>query len=462
MQEKRAEMLGTEKISKALLKLSIPAIIGMLVSAIYNIVDTLFVSSLGTEALGAVTVVFPFFMLVSAIGMMFGSGAASYISRLLGQKDISKANKTAVVAFVSSVVCAVLFTGVALLFLEPLLALFGASATIMPFAKQYGIIIIGGSLFTMSNMTLNNMLRAEGSAKISMVGMVLGAGLNIILDPIFIFLFKMGVQGAAYATVISQIVTTVILLYYYLSKKSFLRLKLSNFTFSKEIYSEIFKIGLPTLLRQGLSSFSMGLMNSAAVVYGDSAVAAVGVTNRVVMVAFYVLFGFSQGFQPLAGYNYGAKKYDRVQESIKASVQWSTIYCVIVTAIMFIGAPTMISAFSSNAEVLAIGTKMLRYYSIIIPTFGYTIIYNTVFMAFGRAKAALVLNMARQGIFLIPAIIILPRLMGLDGVLLSQPVAAILAFFLTAYMARAVRNELKELINQQNDESQLQLATAKI
>ncbi|WP_207729273.1 MATE family efflux transporter [Clostridium sp. 'deep sea'] len=458
MQEKRAEMLGKDKISRVLIKLAIPAIIGMLVSAIYNVVDTLFVSSLGTEALGAVTVVFPFFMLVSAIGMMFGSGSASYISRLLGQKNTKRANQTVIVTLVSSIACSIIFTCLGLVFLEPVLAMFGASKTIMPFARDYAVIIICGSIFTMSNMALNNMLRAEGSAKISMIGMVSGAVLNIALDPILIFMFNMGVRGAALATVISQAVTTVILLYYYLSKKSYLKLSLGNFTFSREIYSEIFKIGIPTLLRQGLASLSMGMMNSAAVVYGDAAVAAVGVTNRVIMVAFYVLFGFSQGFQPLAGYNFGAKKYDRVQKTVKIAVQWSTIYCLIISGLIFIAAPAIVSAFSNKPEVINTGVKMLRYYSVVLPTFGFTIMYNTLFMAFGRAKSALILSTARQGIFLIPAIIILPKIFNLEGVLMSQPVAAALSFCLTAYMASRIQKELKELVNSQNNEKQLQLS----
>ncbi len=443
--EKRAEMLGKEKISKALVTLSIPAIMGMMVSAIYNIVDTLFVSSLGTEALGAVTVVFPFFMLISAFGMTFGTGAASYISRLLGQKNVQRASQTVIVAFLSSIFFAGLFTVFGLNYLDRLLSLFGASPTILPYAKEYGLFIISGSVFTMGNMTLNNMLRAEGSAKMSMIGIMLGAVLNIILDPIFIFALDMGVKGAALATVISQMISFGTLLGYYLLKKSFVEFRLRNFVFSGEIYGEILKIGLPTLLRQGLASVSMGMMNSAAVAYGDSAVAAIGVTSRIFMIAFYVIFGFSQGFQPLAGFNYGAKQYQRVQETIAVSVRWTTIYSVVMAVIYAVGATPIISVFSSDPNVLTIGTKLLRYYSLIFPTFGFTVIYNSAFMAFGKAKEALVLSTARQGIFLIPAILILPALFGLEGVLLCQPIANVLSFALTALLARRIRTELKDL-----------------
>jgi len=450
-QVKRAQMLGNEAIPKVLLKLSIPAILGMMVSSIYNIVDTLFVSKLGTEALGGVTIVMPFFMLISAIGMMFGAGAASYISRLLGQKNIQKANQTAVVALLTSVTCAVLFSLIGIANLDRLLKLFGASNTMLPFAREYARVIIAGSVFTMSNMTLNNMLRAEGSAKISMLGIMIGAVLNIALDPIFIFTLGMGVKGAAIATVISQALSTIVLLGYYLLKKSFLELNIKNFIISKDIYAEILKIGVPTLLRQGLASISMGMINAVAVQYGDSAVAAIGITGRIFMMVFYVIFGFSQGFQPLAGYNYGAKEYERVRETIRVSLSWTTIYSILVTFLMALGAPALVHIFTTDAEVLAIGTRTLRYFCYIFPTAGFLVIYNSVFMAFGHAKEAAVLSMARQGLFLIPAILILPKLWGLEGVLLSQPVANGLSVVLTAIMAIRIQRELKELQAQKDD-----------
>ena len=442
-QEKRAIMLGTAPIPNVLLKLAAPAMIGMMVSAIYNVVDALFVSRLGTAAMGAATIVMPLFMIISALGMMFGVGAASYISRLLGQQEVEKANQTAIIALVSSVIFAITFAIIGVTMLDRILMLFGATPTILPYAKDYARVLISGSIFTMVNMTLNNTLRAEGSAKISMIGIATGAVLNIILDPIFIFTFGFGIKGAALATVLAQAVSTVILLGYYLRKKSYLRLKLSNFRFSGEIYSEIIKIGGPTLIRQGLSSLGLGMINTAAGAYGDVAVAAMGISGRIFMMCFFLLLGFSQGFQPIAGFNYGAKNFGRVREVLITSIRWGTVYCIAVTGILYFGARTLIGGFTTDEAVLNIGVRAIYFQAAAFPFVAFMIMYNSLFMALGRARVAAILSMARQGLFLIPAILVLPRIMGLNGVIFAQPLANILTILVTYYYARQINRELK-------------------
>lgn len=452
IKEQRAKMMGEEKIQSVLFKLALPAIIGLLVNAIYNIVDTIFVGKLGTSAIGAASVAFPLFLLIGAFGLTFGIGSASYISRLLGQGNKVESDKTASTAFITSLVFGVVFTFVGLYFLEPILRLFGATDTIMPYAKDYSRILVFGSIFTMINMTMNNLLRAEGSAKFSMIALSTGALINIILDPIFIFTFDMGIVGASTATVLAQIISSIMLLSYFLSGKSYIKISLKYFTFSKKIYSEMMKIGIPTFIRQSLSSIAMGLINSAAMPYGDAAVASMGVTLRVFSLGMMVIFGYSQGFQPVAGFNYGAKKFDRLNESIKISLKWTTIFTTIVAIISMIFAESIITMFSTDPKVIEIGSRNLRAISLLFPLFGFQNVYATLFQALGRGIEAGILSLSRQGIFLIPAILILPRIFDLSGVIFSQPFADLCTIIVTSILAVKITKELKEEANKINYE----------
>ncbi|MCT4620982.1 MAG: MATE family efflux transporter [Marinisporobacter sp.] len=444
---KRAKMMGEEKIPKVLSKLAIPGIIAMLVNAVYNIVDTMFVGMLhNTSAIAAVSVAFPMFIMIAAFGQMFGVGAGSYISRLLGEKNKTLADQTTSTTFFTSLIFGMGFLIFGTIFLEPLLQLFGATDTIMPFAKEYSKVLVYGSVFTVLNMTLNNMIRAEGNAKFSMFAISLGAGLNIILDPIFMFTLNMGIKGAAVATVLAQIVSFIFLMNYFISGKSYIKISTKYFVFSKTIYTEIMKIGTATFARQALSSFSLGLINLAAKPYGDAAVAAMGVTLRIFSLGVFVVFGYNQGFQPIAGYNYGAKKYDRLKEAIKVSLKWTTMFCVIMTAVFISFAEGILSAFSNDPEVIAIGMKTLRAVVMLFPLFGFQQVYAVLFQALGRGKEALILSLSRQGIFLIPAVLILPKMFGLNGVIFSQTVAdfftIIITGILAVYMHRGLKKEM--------------------
>ncbi len=436
MQGSHAEQMGNAPIQKILWKLAIPGIVGMLVNAIYNIVDTLFVGGLNnTQAIGAVAVAFPLMMMVSSFGQMFGIGANSYIARLLGAGKKQEADHVAATTFWTALVSGLVVTALGLIFMEPILKLFGATATIMPYAKGYSNVIVMFSTLFMINMTMNNMIRAEGNPKYSMIALSAGAIINIILDPIFIFTLGYGVQGAAIATVIGQVCATGILLSYYLRGKSLVHIGLKYVKPSKEIYTEVLKIGVPSFARQVLISISMGMLNSAAMVFGDAAVAAMGVIMRVFSMALYVAFGFIQGFMPLAAFNYGAKKFDRLKEAISISTRTLTILSTVAAVVMFFFAQPIIAAFSRDPEVVAIGVKGLKYMTVLLPFFGFQMVWSTVFQSLGKGKEAMILSMARQGIFLIPAILILPSWLGLAGVLLCQPVADFFTILITAPMA---------------------------
>ncbi|WP_432661855.1 MATE family efflux transporter [Wukongibacter baidiensis] len=448
----RAEMMENEKIPAILMKLAIPGIIAMLVNAVYNVVDTMFVGMLGnTSAIGAVSVAFPLFMIIAAFGQMFGVGAGSYISRLLGEKNKELADKTTSTTFFTSLVCGIAFTIVGTILIEPLLKMFGATTTIMPFAKEYSLVLVAGSVFTVCNMTLNNMIRAEGNAKYSMFAISLGAGLNIILDPIFMFGFDMGIKGAALATVLAQGISFIFLIRYFISGKSYIKIAFKYFTLSRKIYTEIMKIGIATFARQALSSLALGLINVAAMPYGDAAVAAMGVTLRVVSIGMFVIFGYNQGFQPVVGYNYGAKKYNRLREAIKVSLKWTTSFAVVVTIVLMFFAEGIVAVFSKDPEVIAIGTKTIRAISLLFPLFGFQQVYASLFQALGKGKEALVLSLARQGIFLIPAVLILPKLFGLNGVIYSQTIADFFTIIVTAILAMSLNKSLRKEENENKD-----------
>ncbi len=441
----RSRLLAEEPIPRLLAKFAGPAIIGMLVQAIYNIVDAIFVGRIGTEAIAAIAIAFPIFMLIATLGLAMGVGASSYISRLLGEKNIQQANHTASTALFTTVGLALLFALFGSIFLQQMLRAFGATDTVLPYAMKYSGILVIGSIFTMSNMCMSNMLRAEGSVKISMIGLSIGAILNIILDPIFIFTLGMGIKGAAAATVLAQIVSTILLLGYYLTGRSLVRIHFRLFRFSRKIYTELIKIGFPTLVRQGLVGMSIGLMNNIAGNYGDQAIASIGIILRVYPLGLMVLFGFAHGFQPIAGFSYGAKRYDRLLESIQVSLKWSSIFCLGLTLLFLLFTEPIIRVFSRDPDVIAIGVKGLRYFSIPLPVLGFSIIMMSLFSALGRGLPSIILSLSRQGFFLVPCLIIFPGLWGLDGLLFSQAAADIATTLLTVFLSLKLIRELQAL-----------------
>ena len=439
----KMELLGNAPIPKALMALGIPIMIGMLINALYNLVDAYFVGGLGESQMGAISIVFPLGQVVVGLGLMFGNGAASYLSRLLGRGDKDTANKVASTALYSSVLVGAIIIILATIFLKPILTLLGATDTIMPYALTYARIYVVSCIFNVFNVTMNNIVTSEGAAKTTMCALLLGAILNIGLDPIFIYVLEMGVAGAAIATAISQLVSTLVYLNYVLRKKSAFTFSVREFAPTKQMMAEILKIGVPTLTFQLLTSLSIALINRAANGYGDAVIAGMGAVTRVTSMGTLVVFGFLKGFQPIAGFSYGAKKFDRLQEAIKTSILWSTIFCVIVGLLMAVFSTQIISQFTDgNAEMISVGQKSLIANGFSFMLFGFYTVYSSLFLALGKGTAGFILGACRQGICFVPVILILPVLWGLNGILYAQPIADVISAVITIFMALHLHKEL--------------------
>lgn len=442
-QDKKIALLGSVPVPKALLVMGIPTMIGMMINALYNLVDAYFVGGLGTSQMGAITVAFPLGQVAVGFGLLFGNGAASYLSRLLGNGEKEEANKVASTALYSSIFAGIVIIICAVIFLRPILVQLGATESILPYAMTYARIYIISSIFNIFNVTMNNLVTSEGAVKTTMCVLMTGAVLNVILDPIFIYTLNLGVAGASIATAISQMVSTLIYLQYIRKKKSMFTFHRKDCCFSKKILSEILKIGIPTLVFQILTSLSMALINDKARGYGDSVIAAMGAVTRITSVGSLMIFGFMKGFQPIAGYSYGAKKYERLQEAIKTSIVWSTIFCVIfgVTAAVFSG--EIISWFTKeDMEMIRIGQKALRVNGLSFLLVGFCTVYSSLFLALGKAKEGFLLGACRQGICFIPAIFILPVIWETDGILYAQPTADVISAIVTVWRAGYIRKEI--------------------
>ena len=441
---KKMALLGSAPIPKALLALGIPTMIGMLINALYNLVDTYFVGGLGTDQMGAVTVAFPLGQIVVGLGLLFGNGAAAYLSRLLGRGDKDTANKVASTAIYSGISIGAVVILFSVIFLEPILKQAGAIESVMPYAITYTRIYIVFSIFNVFNVTMNNIVSSEGAAKTAMCALMAGAVLNVILDPVFIYALNLGVAGAAIATAISQIVSTLVYLCYILQRKSVFSFSIKECCFAKEIMSEILKIGIPTLIFQLLTSLSISMINSAAKEYGGSALAAMGPVTKIMSMGTLIVFGFLKGFQPIAGFSYGAKKFDRLREAIKTAILWSTAFCVIFGVIAAVFSTQIVSLFTKeDAEMVRVGSIALRANGLSFVLFGFYTVYSFLFLVMGKAAEGCILGACRQGICFIPAILILPAVWGLNGVLYAQPIADIISAIVTVVMAVRLHRELR-------------------
>lgn len=441
----KMELLGNAPIPKALMALGVPIMIGMLINALYNLVDAYFVGGLGESPMGAISIVFPLGQVVVGLGLMFGNGAASYLSRLLGRGDRDTANKVASTALYSSVIIGAVIIIFAAIFLKPILFLLGATDTIMPYAVAYARIYVISCIFNVFNVTMNNIVSSEGAAKTTMCALLLGAVLNIGLDPAFIYVLDMGVVGAAIATAISQLVSTLVYVAYVFRKKSAFSFSIRNFNPSKQILIEILKIGVPTLTFQLLTSLSIALINRAANGYGDAVIAGMGAVTRITSMGTLVVFGFLKGFQPIAGFSYGAKNFARLREAIKTSILWSTCFCVVVGLLMIIFPEQIISQFANgNAKMLSAGQKSLMANGLSFFLFGFYTVYSSLFLALGKGTAGFVLGACRQGICFVPVILFLPIVWGMNGILYAQPIADVLSAIITIFMAIHLHKELEK------------------
>lgn len=448
----RANMLGNEKMSKLLLKLSLPATIGMVVNALYNIIDTIFIGrSVGKLGLAGLTISFPIQMIMMAFSLMIGIGAASAVSRSLGAKDVERADYVAGNAVLSISIISVLIVVFGYIFMKPLLIMFGATENILPYSIEYMRIIFIGSLYFPLVMTANNLVRAEGNAKVSMFSMVIGTGLNIILDPIFIFGFDMGISGAALATIISQFVSFVYLVRYFYSGKSSIVIKMHHLKLKFDIIKEIFTVGFPSFARNIAGSIVAIIINTSIKGYSptiniaDTYIAILGVVNRVIMFLFMPLFGVIQGMQPIAGFNYGAKKYDRVKDVVRLSIIVSTLLATFGFLLGEIFPTQLMKLFDdTDTELISKGATVLRIVISMVPIIGVQIVGSALFQALGKAKQSLVLSLLRQVILFIPLVLILPQVLPnpLIGIWFAYPVADLISTIITYIILKHEMNKL--------------------
>jgi putative MATE family efflux protein len=440
-------MLARERVGSLLAKLSVPAIIGMLVHGLYNLVDTIFIGRyVGTLGIGGTAIAFPVQMIIMAIGMTFGIGGASIISRRMGEGDLDGASHAlgnmAVLSLAGGIVCLVF----GLLTLHPLLRLFGATDALMPHSKAYLQVILVGCPLLIFSMAAGSAARAEGNAQIAMASMVIGAALNIVLDPVFIVLFGLGVQGAAIATVISVAASSIFLIRYFLSGNSDLNLGLRHMRLNGAIVKEIFAVGSSDFVRSAAMSLTTALFNNILRGFGGEVpIAAFGLLFRILSFVFMPLMGIAQGAQPIIGFNYGAKQFERVKEGLRLANLSATALCVAGFLIFMLFSRPIFQFFSSDQELIDTTVTATRLLVLGFPLIGYQILGSSLFQALGKARPALFLSLTRQVLFLIPLVLILPRLFGLSGVWLSIPVADAISFIVTLIMVTYTMRRLRPL-----------------
>lgn len=440
--EQKYIRMTTEPVGRLICELAGPTIVSMLVTAAYNMVDTFFVGLLrSNSATGAVGVVFSLMAILQAVGFFFGQGSGTYISRHLGAQQEDDAARMAVSAVVLSFASGVAIAVLGLIFLEPLASFLGSTPTILPHAKAYLRIILLGAPYMVASFTVNQQLRFQGSASYAMYGILAGAVLNVALDPFFIFTCRMGVAGAALATILGQLVSFVVLLLG-TTRGGNLRLRWRNLHITGALLHEIWRGGLPSLCRQGLMSLSTICLNAAAREFGDVAIAAMSVVSRCMMVANSAVIGFGQGFQPVIGFNYGAGLTQRVKQGFWFCVRWGTVFLLIIGALGALFAPQIVALFRNDPAVVAFGARAMRLQCATLFTFATVITANMLTQCLGKTVRASLLAMARQGLFLIPAVTILPPILHELGLQLAQPISDILGLLTTAIVMPSIWRDL--------------------
>jgi len=433
MQNHRVLALANEGIGRLLWKLSLPAAVGMFVMALYNVVDTIFIGrAVGTLAIAGLSVVFPVQMLMLGIGQMIGIGGASLLARSLGAQDLPKAERTLGNAMLCVCLLGLAMTVVGLAGSSFWLRLFGASDAVLPYAKDYFDIILLATVFRVFAMSTNGLVRAEGNPRVPMIAMAVGAGLNIALDALFILGLRMGVSGAATATVLAEAVTATYLLSYYLLRRSSVRIAMHNLAPDLAVIREIMAIGVSSFVRTAAGSLVIVLVNRSLVGYGgDVALAAFGVLHRVLMFLFMPIISIGQGLLPILGFSYGAKRYDRALEVVRISAIAASVLAAVSFIIAFSLPAPIVRIFTADSELVSASVHGSRLLFAAAYLVGFQIVGSVVFQAIGKAVPAFVTAIARNVLFFLPAILILPRFLGLDGVWASFPVADSLSFVLT-------------------------------
>lgn len=438
-------LMTTAPVPQLIGKLAIPTIISMLVTSFYVMADTYFVGKIDTQSTAAVGISFSVMAIIQAFGFFFGHGSGNYISRRLGAKDHDSAERMASTGFFYAFFAGVLITIFGLWFLTPICTALGSTDTILPYTETYLGIILLGAPFMASSLVLNNQMRFQGNAIYSMIGIIVGAVLNVSLDPLLIFVFDMGIAGAAWSTFISQLCSFIVLLIMD-RRGTNIRIKPRNFSLSPSLLKEIIFGGAPSLCRQGLASIATIMLNVAAGVYGDAAIAGMSIVTRICMFINSFIIGFGQGFQPVCGFNYGAKLYHRVREGFWFCIRTGVIFLTFCAITGYIFAPQIVAWFrADDPQVIAIGARALRWQLITLPLGTWVILCNMLLQTIRQPVRAVTLSSARQGLFFIPLILLMPRILGLQGVEMCQATADLCSFILaiplTVPILKSFRNK---------------------
>ena len=429
-EQQRQQML-TEPIGRLLFKKAAPTVLIQLITVIYNTADTYFVAKIDTAASAAVGVVFSLMAIIQATGGSIGMGATSLISPMLGQKRVDDASEVGTSAALMSVIAGAVIGALGLLFLRPLVSLIGARDEVVPYAVDYARFILIAAPFMTSAFVLNNILRSEGQATYSMIAMTSGGILNLFVDPLLIFGFHMGIAGAALATMISQMTSFTIMAIIFLRDRSIVKLRPKYVGKKPSVYLHIVRMGVPTLFRQGMASLSSALLNIQAAPFGAAAVAAISIANKIYMLVRHIVLGVGQGFQPIAGYCFGAKRYSRVKKVFWYATVSMTVICLCITAAVFFFREPIMRWFRDDPDVIRIGSAMLRFLCVTIPLMGFSTYVNQLYQSLGFAVGATILASCRQGIFFVPLVFILPALFGRTGIEAVQATADLLTFLIS-------------------------------
>lgn len=425
----RLELMKSGDVKKALFQIGIPTVVGLLMTGFYNFVDSFFVAQLGTEAMGAISITYPLITLIPGIALLFGNGGSAFISRLLGSGEQEKAETILSSVIAYSIATGILIQG-ALFFLPEILTFLGASKNVLPYALDYSKILFISFLFHIPAVCLMNLVRAEGAIGLSTASQIVGALLNIILDPILIFALNMGIRGAAVATGIAQFVAFSMLISHYISGRSILKFSIKKVKMKKWILIPIFQIGVPLFAINMFQSVSLGVANKFASFYGDATVAALGIVNRVIGISTFAITGFSRGYQTFTSYNYGANNMERVNEGTRIAVMWSLTGAIVLSAIQIVFASNIVNAFSDSPIVISKAIKAMFAGSIFFGTYGFQAIGVIFLLCIGENRAGFILSIARQGLLFIPSIFILNYFMGELGVFYAQGITDLIVTIL--------------------------------
>lgn len=426
------EKMTDTPIPQLILTLSVPSVISMLINNIYNLVDTAFVGRLGTSASGAVGIVFGFMAIIQAFGFMFGQGCGSILSRALGRQDKEAASVHASAGFLGSTLCGLMITAIGFIWLDDIIMMLGSTETIAPYAKTYISYILAAAPFMSGSLTLNNILRYEGKAVLGMAGLMTGAVLNIIGDPILMFQMNLGIAGAGISTAVSQIISWGILLFMFLSGKTESKLSFSKALHAgPSVYGNIMATGFPSLLRQGLNSLATVLLNSQCALYGDAAVAGMSIVSRIIFFAFSAAIGIGQGFQPVSAFNYGAGRYSRVRKGFRFTMLISEGIIIAVCTVLIIFSGDMISLFRDDPEVIAVGTRALQLQALATLLLPVCMTTEMLFQSTGKRLGASLLSALRNGLLFIPLLLFLSHFRGISGIQEAQPLSLVLSLPVT-------------------------------